>query len=158
MNQMYSLYLEPSFNKMISSKGKKWLARAMINMLLADKTIDHSELSYISDAMGLVENENERNELMEATKNRKYLEMEILNTDREYAGHFFFYLAMIIAADGKVKTSEVNFLTKMCGKLGFPTDSAKDVLRWTTKLVKLNTEREQIIDVLRRVNPIFSKK
>ena len=157
MNQMYSLYLQPSFSKRLSEKGKRWLAKAMVNMIMADKSIDASEVSYLEDAISLVEDEEERKKLMEAAKIREPFEIDILNTDREYAGYFFFYLAMIVAADGKVKTSEVNFLAKICGKLGFPSSSAKDVLHWTTKLVKLNTERENMVDQLSRINPIFSK-
>ncbi len=106
MNQMYSLYLQPSFSKRLSEKGKRWLAKTMVNMIMADKSIDSSEVSYLEDALSLVEDKEERKKLMEAAKIREPFEINILNTDREYAGYFFFYLAMIVAADGKVKTSE----------------------------------------------------
>lgn len=155
-DQMFTIRLQQSFTSQLSPEGKIWLARAVVNMLVIDKTIDQSELSYLEDALGLIEDETQRAELIQAAKKRQAMEMTNLNTDRSYAGHFFYYLAMIIAADGKVKTSEVNYLMKICGKLGFAPHSAKDVLRWATDLVKLNKERDQMIGGLRRVNPVYS--
>ncbi|MCH2300621.1 MAG: hypothetical protein MK437_08700, partial [SAR324 cluster bacterium] len=112
---------------------------------------------YLEDALSLVDSDEERAALMETAKKREVTPMENLNTDRMYAGHFFYYLAMIVAADGKVKTSEVNYLMKICGKLGFPPRSAKDVLRWATDLVKLNKERGQMVDGFRHVSPVFAE-
>ena len=139
-DHMFNIYLNPEFIKKLSGKGKQWLSRAMVNMLVVDKSIHHSELSYLEDAIGMAETEEEREELKKAVKEHNQLKLGNLDTDRDYAGHFFYYLAMIVAADWKVKTSEVNYLMKICGKLGFPPRSAKDVLRWATDLVKLNKD------------------
>ncbi len=155
-DQMFTIRLQQPFIKQLSTEGRIWLARAVVNMLVIDKTIDQSELSYLEDALSLIEDAEQRGELMQAAKKREVMEMTNLNTDRPFAGHFFYYLAMIIAADGKVKTSEVNYLMKICGKLGFAPHSAKDVLRWATDLVKLNKERDQMIGGLRQVNPVYS--
>ena len=80
----------------------------MINMLMIDKTIHHTELSYLEDAIGLVETDEERAELKQAVKERKILPVDNLDTDRDYAGHFFYYLAMNVAADGKTKKTEIS--------------------------------------------------
>mgnify|MGYP001160995656 FL=1 len=157
VEEMFGIRLQPAFIERLSDKGKAWLAKAMVNMLIADKVIDQSEMCYLEDALSLVDSDEERAALMETAKKREVTPMENLNTDRMYAGHFFYYLAMIVAADGKVKTSEVNYLMKICGKLGFPPRSAKDVLRWATDLVKLNKERGQMVDGFRHVSPVFAE-
>ena len=84
------------------------------------------------------------------------LELGNLDTDRDYAGHFFYYLAMNVAADGKIKRSEVDYLLQICGKLGFPPNSAKEVLRWAVELVKLSHEREQMVAGFRHVSPMYA--
>ena len=40
----------------------------------------------------IIENDEVRSELMEALKNRTALELGQLFIDREYAGHFFFFV------------------------------------------------------------------
>ena len=62
-DHMFNIYLNPEFIKKSSGKGKQWLSRAMVNMLVVDKSIHHSELSYLEDAIGMVETEEEREEL-----------------------------------------------------------------------------------------------
>jgi len=156
VDEMFGIRLQPAFIERLSDNGKMWLAKAMVNMLIADKVIDQSEMCYLEDALSLVESDEDRAALMETAKKREVSPMENLNTDRMYAGHFFYYLAMIVAADGKVKTSEVNYLMKICGKLGFPPRSAKDVLRWATDMVKLNKERGQMVEGFRHVSPLFA--
>ena len=97
-DHMFNIYLNPEFIKSLSGKGKQWLSRAMVNMLVVDKSIHHSELSYLEDAIGMAETEEEREELKKAVKEHNQLELGNLDTDRDYAGHFFYYLAMNVAA------------------------------------------------------------
>ena len=122
---------------------------------MIDKTIDQSEMSYLEDAINLVETDEARQELKQAVKERKLLPVDNLDTDRIYAGHFFYYLAMNVAADGKIKKYEVDYLMKICGKLGVPTKSAKEVMRWAVDQVKLNNERQSMVEGFRHVAPIF---
>ena len=112
-DHMFNIYLNPEFIKKLSGKGKQWLSRAMVNMLVVDKSIHHSELSYLEDAIGMAETEEEREELKKAVKEHNQLELGNLDTDRDYAGHFFYYLAMNVAADGKIKKSEVDYLLQI---------------------------------------------
>ena len=62
---------------------------------------------------------------------------------------------MLIAADGKIKNSEVKMLSKICGKLGFPPDSSKMVMSWVSELIKLNNDRNKIIEELKELKPVF---
>ena len=65
---------------------------------------------------------------------------------------------MVVAADGKVKNSEVNLLNSICGKLGFPKETAKQVLQWVTDLIKLNKDRNQMTELLKDIKPVFVLK
>ena len=106
----------------------------------------------------MVESEKVRSELIESIKNRETVELGELLSDRDYAGHFFFFLGMVIAADGKIKTSEVKMLTSICGKLGFPSETAKTVLSWVSNMIKLNNEKEKLTVVMSEINPVFVLK
>ena len=65
---------------------------------------------------------------------------------------------MVVAADGKVKNSEVNMLTSIGGKLIFPAENAKQVLHWVTEMIRLNNDRNQIIELLKDIKPVFILK
>ena len=154
---MFSTYLNTAFIESLSSHGKRWLARALLNTLVIDKKISRSEVSYLEDAINLVETDEERKELKQQVKERKLLPVDNLDKDRDYAGHFFYYLAMNVAADGKTKKTEIDYLMKICGKLGFPRHSAKKVMRWAVDQVKLNNERQDMVEGFRHVAPIFAE-
>ncbi len=57
VEEMFGIRLQPAFIERLSDKGKAWLAKAMINMLIADKVIDQSEMCYLEDALSLVDSE-----------------------------------------------------------------------------------------------------
>ena len=65
---------------------------------------------------------------------------------------------MVVAADRKVKNTEVNMLTSMVGKLGFPVETAKQVLHWLTEMIRLNNDINQIIELLKDIKPVFILK
>jgi uncharacterized tellurite resistance protein B-like protein len=65
---------------------------------------------------------------------------------------------MVIAADGKVKNSEVKMLSSICGKLGFPAETAKQVLHWVTEMIRLNNDRNQLTELLKDIKPVFVLK
>ena len=106
----------------------------------------------------MIEKDEIRDELIESIKKRESVELGALSTDCEYAGQIFFLLGMVIAADGKVKNSEVDMLMSMGGKLGFPAETSKQVLHWVTEIIRLNNERNQIIELLKDINPVFVLK
>ena len=94
--------------------------------------------------------------LCQLLRNRKALELGRLTYDREYAEHFFFFLGIVIAADGRIKkTSKVKMQTSICGKLGFSSGTAKAVLRRVTDMIELNNERDQMIVSMGDIAPVF---
>ncbi len=159
MEENYNTILEfriiPEYLEKISEDSKVWLALAISNILISDKQLAPEEEGYFKDALIMVENEDLRKQLLEAMENREIMEMGDLTEDREYAGHFFFFLGMLIAADGKIKNSEVKMLSIICRKLGFPKDYSKMVLSWVSELIKLNNDRNKIIAKLKDLKPVF---
>ena len=71
---MYSTRLDQEFIQKISPESKRWLARAVVNMINIDNKIDSKELCYMYDAIALID-EEERAELLEYAKERKQLEL-----------------------------------------------------------------------------------
>lgn len=142
----------------ISDEGKNWLARAIVNILIVDKQLAPEEKGFFKDAIMMVESEKVRSELIESIKNRETVELGELLSDRDYAGQFFFFLGMVIAADGKIKTSEVKMLTSICGKLGFTSETAKTVLSWVSNMIKLNNEKNKLTVVMSEIKPVFVLK
>ena len=159
MEENYNTILEfriiPEYLEKISEDSKVWLALAISNILISDKQLAPEEEGYFKDALIMVENEDLRKQLLEAMENGEIMEMGDLTEDREYAGHFFFFLGMLIAADGKIKNSEVKMLSIICRKLGFPKDYSKMVLSWVSELIKLNNDRNKIIAKLKDLKPVF---
>ena len=51
----------------------------------------------------IFKNDEVRSEFISALRNREALELGRLTCDREYAEHFFFFLGIVIAADGRIK-------------------------------------------------------
>ena len=78
VEEMFGIRLQPAFIERLSDKGKAWLAKAMVNMLIADKVIDQSEMCYLEDALSLVDSDEERANLMETAKKREATPMENL--------------------------------------------------------------------------------
>ena len=142
----------------ISDEGKNWLARAIVNILIVDKQLAPEEKGFFKDAIMMVESEKVRSELIESIKNRETVELGELLSDRDYAGHFFFFLGMVIAADGKIKKSEVKMLTSICGKLGFPSKTEKTVLSWVSNMITLNNEKNKLTVVMSEIKPVFVLK
>lgn len=154
---MYELKIQHEFLERLSPDGKKWLARAMVGALVSDKALDVSEMPYMKEALNIVaKDEKEKQALLQAAKTRQIPDIDNLEVDRAAAGDFFYYLVELIAADGKVKNSEVNYLMEICGKLGFPPETAKAALRWSRDLVKLNQERRLMIAALRDLRPVYA--
>ena len=79
---MYALRLEPDFINNLTPEGRRWLARAVVNMINIDGKLDPNEMPYMHDAVILID-ESERAELLENAQQRNYMELPNLTTDRK---------------------------------------------------------------------------
>ena len=124
---MYALRLEPDFINNLTPEGRRWLARAVVNMINIDGKLDPNEMPYMHDAVILID-ESERAELLENAQQRNYMELPNLTTDRKYVGELLYYFASIVAADSKISSSEVDFLKALGAKLGLPEQAVQNAL------------------------------
>ena len=81
----------------------------------------------------IFENDEVRSELISALRNREALELERLTYDLEYAEHFFFFLWIVIAADGGIKK-----LSKLKCRLQYAVSS---VSLWDCKSIVTSGNR-----------------
>ena len=107
INSIAEYRLIPEYLEKISEEGKIWLARAIVNILIADRQLVTEEKGFFKDAIMMIENDEIRGELIESIKNRESVELGELTTDREYAGHFFFYWGWLLQLTGKSKTQKL---------------------------------------------------
>ena len=49
-------------------------------------------------------------------------------------------------------------LTSIDRKLGFPPETAKQVFQWETEIIKLDNDRNQIIELLKDIKHVFILK
>ena len=103
LNSIVEYSLIPEFINNFSGDRKSWRARAIVNILIADKQVSIGGKRYFKDAIMIFENDEVRSELISALRNREALELRRLTCDREYAEHFFFFLGIVIAADVRIK-------------------------------------------------------
>ena len=158
MDEIYGLKLNSQFIDKLNNDTKVWIAKAMINCIISDKGIEKSEIHYLDDALSLINDDKQRKNLLNHAINRKQIELNNLIPDQNYHGHIFFYLAMLIASDVKVKVSEFKYLQYISCKLGFKKDSAKIVMDWAYKSVQLKKRRDKTIKTIKNYKPFYSKQ
>ena len=151
---MYALRLDPDFINSMTPEGRRWLARAVVNMINKDGKLDPNEMPYMHDAVILID-ETERAELLENAQKRKYMDLPNLTTDRKYVGELLYYFASIVAADSKISPSEVEFLNALGAKLGLPEQSVQNALDWTTKYLELQKMRLDSEIELSNIPPLY---
>ena len=103
LNSIAEYRLIPEFIYNFSGDRKAWRARAIVNILVADKQVSIGGKRYFKDAIMIFENDEVRSVLISSLRNREALELRLLTYDRENAEHFFFFLGIVIAADGRIK-------------------------------------------------------
>ena len=86
--------------------------------MIADKQVFIGGKRNFKDTIMIFKNDEVRSELISALRNREALELWRLTFDREYTEHFFFFLGIVIAADGRIKK-----LPKLKCRLQYATSS-----------------------------------
>jgi uncharacterized tellurite resistance protein B-like protein len=155
---MYELKLDSSFLQNLSSEGRKWMAYAMIGMVLTDNDLDPNEIQLLQDAVSLLDHEDEKAELLAKAQRRERIEVPFLTSDRAYLADIFFYLAMIAVVDGSIRRSEYAHFKYLCEKLGFDQETSQLVMNWGDQALKLMKERDRISDAIRVATPLYENK
>ena len=139
---MYKLHLDQELAKDIFGNASKeildWVVNAIANIVVADGIIEKHEFVALQEAIGLLENKEEINALMDRVKKKEIIEIKTIRIIDELAIKVFFYLAAIAVIDGELKKSEAAMLKK-CGLcMGLDDDLIKAVIQWTLKQMEIN--------------------
>ena len=139
---MYKLHLDRELAKDIFGNASKeildWVVNAIANIVVADGIIEKHEFVALQEAIGLLENKEEINALMDRVKKKEIIEIKTIRIIDELAIKVFFYLAAIAVIDGELKKSEAEMLKK-CGLcMGLDDDLIRAVIQWTLKQMEIN--------------------
>lgn len=144
---MYKLHLDRELAKDIFGNASKeildWVVNAIANIVVADGIIEKHEFVALQEAIGLLENKEEINALMDRVKKKEIIEIKTIRIIDELAIKVFFYLAAIAVIDGELKKSEAAMLKK-CGLcMGLDDDLIRAVIQWTLKQMEINRKLKE---------------
>ena len=144
---MYKLHLDQELAKDVFINSSKetldWVVNAIANIVVADGIIEKHEFVALQEAIGLLENKEEINALMDRVKKKEIIEIKTIRIIDELAIKVFFYLAAIAVIDGELKKSEAEMLKK-CGLcMGLDDDLIKAVIQWTLKQMEINRKLKE---------------
>ena len=144
---MYKLHLDRELAKDIFGNASKeildWVVNAIANIVVADGIIEKHEFVALQEAIGLLENKEEINALMDRVKKKEIIEIKTIRIIDELAIKVFFYLAAIAVIDGELKKSEAEMLKK-CGLcMGLDDDLIRAVIQWTLKQMEINRKLKE---------------
>ena len=144
---MYKLHLDRELAKDIFGSASKeildWVVNAIANIVVADGIIEKHEFVALQEAIGLLENKEEINALMDRVKKKEIIEIKTIRIIDDLAIKVFFYLAAIAVIDGELKKSEAEMLKK-CGLcMGLDDDLIKAVIQWTLKQMEINRKLKE---------------
>ena len=144
---MYKLHLDRELAKDIFGNASKetldWVVNAIANIVVADGIIEKHEFVALQEAIGLLENKEEINALMDRVIKKEIIEIKTIRIIDELAIKVFFYLAAIAVIDGELKKSEAEMLKK-CGLcMGLDDDLIRAVIQWTLKQMEINRKLKE---------------
>ncbi len=112
----------------MSRDEKRWFAHAIAGMICADGAVDASELAYLKEAVGFLEDEAEINALVKTVKSKQMPHIEPIRMDNQLAFVLLKHLAGLSITDGKLTNSEVKYFKKLGGLLGFPENILQKII------------------------------
>ena len=128
----------------LSPETKKWLSYAIAGIICADKQVDDSELKYLKQAIGFLDDPEEIQKLVSMVKQKALPDLAILKLDRQPAFSILCYLTSITVSDGKLASSEGQFLKKIGLRLGFEIPFINELIQWAKQQALLDKELEKI--------------
>ena len=114
---------ESAIEKM-SSEIKRWFAKAIVGMILADGRVDNAEIEYLNDIIGYFD-DKEINDLIEAMVEKRELPvLEPIDVLTHEALEILKHLTVLSVVDEDLDSAEKDFLKYVATQLGLPPDIA----------------------------------
>ncbi len=142
----------------LNEDAKRWLANAIAGMITADKSIVQTEVEYLRQAIGFLDNREEANTLMEMVKQKKQPNLHVLRgVERTLAVKILMSLAEVTVTDDKLTKSEVEFFVYAAKKLGFTSAFAQKVMKWAYSYLEAKRHRDSLLLEAESTLPTFDQ-
>ncbi|MBF0352232.1 MAG: hypothetical protein HQM11_14460 [SAR324 cluster bacterium] len=141
----------------LSAEAKTWLAHAIAGMISADGVVDKSEMVFLRDAIGFMENVEDVNALVNMVKAKEKPELQNLKIDRKNAFLIYCELGRLAVVDQKLSVPEVEFLKYAGSKLGFPEMFCNELVKWAYELMSVLKQETQLMYQAEKMPPVYKK-
>ncbi|MGK0289525.1 MAG: hypothetical protein ACI86H_000970 [bacterium] len=126
-----------------------WYALLLAKAMIIDKSLHSSEEDFLLKAFYFLE-ENERKEIQQAIIDKNipfHLLEEVPNGfSPTVLASIISEVAHLIAADGRVDSTEKKFLMDLANLLGFDSNFLESILEWCNQAMNLEKRRKEIIE------------
>jgi len=147
------MHIEAELLSILSSIQKKWLARAIAGIIVADKVVDKSEIAYLKEAIGFLENEEEINDLVNQVKGLICPPLGNLEIKHKLAGRLLMNLAQITIVDNKFSRQEAEYLKQIAVKMKVGGKFTQQVLTWVHAVLEVHKLEKELLKQVG--NPLF---
>ncbi len=103
----------------LSAADKVWFAQAIAGMIVADGKVDESEMNFLRQAIGFLEDRDEVARMMNIVKQGKPPQLEAAGIESRQAFIMLKYLSELMVADSRLSTGEIRFFLYAGTLLGF---------------------------------------
>ncbi len=131
--------------KKLDFKERQWLYKAVISMIIADKTVATEEVDDLKDTLKMVAGK-ELKEIGDYINSKDFLDpmQPLHNIDFENAFIILTEIARVAAIDSKIVLEEEALLQEILSLLDFREDDIERVMAWTKKLALINKEEDDL--------------
>jgi hypothetical protein len=107
--------------KTLPKEKKDWLAHAICGMVCADGKVDEIETELLKKALGFLDNKEAVMALIQKVEKRTIPKLsQLRDVPRGEAFRIYLFLGRMALTDSRVTSEEIEHLTYIGGKLGFP--------------------------------------
>ena len=147
------MHIEEELLSQLKSEQKKWLGRAIAGIIVVDGVIDKSEMEYLREAIGFLENEEEINDLLTQVKDRVCPPLGYLEIKHRLAARLLMNLAQITIVDYKFSQKEAEYLKEIGSRMKVEGKFAQQVLTWIHAVLEVNKLKKELLK--KADNPLF---
>ena len=137
--------IPPETISKLNSDQKKWLGRAIAGIVVVDGIVDKSEVDYIREAIGFLENGDEINDLVGQVKKRVCPPLGHLAIKHGLAARLLMNLAEIAIVDEKLTQKEAEYLKDLGAKMNVEGKFAQQVVKWAHSLLEINKLKKELL-------------
>lgn len=129
----------------LSEEAKRWTAKAIAGVIIADDVLKKEELKILREAIGFLDDAKLVNQIINQIKNRSLPELEQFKTDRKTAVSIIMILAYTASADTELTHHEIDYVIAAGKKIGLAKKYTIRVIDWSQECVRVKIEQEKLL-------------